>query len=144
MSDERFSRAFEGDLVALKDHPEWFTGHRTLALARVWLPASLDQGRRWWERRAPSGDPAPIFWLDAARAEAEAKSIGAALLLGYPFAWPDLDVLHVARARAAEVRAEVFAAGHAAFCTDALELCIRADEIAIYLDVEDVEVREVE
>ena len=133
-----FSRWFEGELVPLEGRPEWFGGRQTQMMARVWLVAQLDQGRRWWERRAPRGEQSVIFRLDLAKAEAEARASGG-VVLGYPFAWAGMDVLYVARGSAAEVQAEVFAAGHPAFHTNALELCIANDEIAIYLDVEDVQ-----
>lgn len=139
--DPRFSRWLSGVLEPLAGHDDWYGGLQTEALARVWRAVAPGRGHGW-EKRAVAGSGATRFWLDPAHAEQHARA--GELLLGFPFAWEGMDVAYVARPHDDALAHELFAAGHAAFCTSEGELVIRGDELGVYLDLEDPETREVE
>lgn len=140
--DPRSSRWLAGTLEPLAGHPDCWIGLQTEAMARVWRAAKPERGRGW-EKRAVQGEGAIGFWLDEADAEREAKPRGE-LLLGFPFAWEGMDVVYVDRPGDEDLATELFAAGHAAVFTRGGRLFIKADEVGVYLDLDDPQTRELQ
>ncbi len=133
-----FDQRLTGELEPVPGHPTWYTGRQSQSMARLYFVSPTDD--RWWERRPPQGQLGPLLTACLQRAQAEAAACGG-VVLSYPFAWDGLELLFVDESSAAAVAAEVFGAGYSAFYTcQGCEVSIKNDEVAIYLDVDEVQV----